>query len=108
MITVTETSSSTHSENFAVDAYVSYGDQTTHGILEQTTEKPWKSRMREIQGAILTASIMEVVIGFTGIAGVLVRVIRPMTVAVIISLIGLSLVNVATTYSASNWWIALL
>lgn len=85
---------------------MSVTDQTTHG--EQSTEQPWKSRMREIQGALISAAIMEVVIGFTGIAGILVRVIGPLTVAIIISLVGLSLVEVGASYSSSNWWIALL
>jgi solute carrier family 23 (nucleobase transporter), member 1 len=88
---------------------VSVTDQTRiYETSEQTTEKPWHSRMREIQGAILTASILEAFIGLTGLVGILVRVIGPLTVAPIITIVGLALVEVGADHCASNWWIALL
>ncbi|KAJ8037443.1 Solute carrier family 23 member 2 [Holothuria leucospilota] len=68
----------------------------------------WKSRMCEIQGAIALASLTQFVIGFTGICGLLMRFIGPITIASTISLIGISLFPVAVDISSTHWGIAAL
>lgn len=64
--------------------------------------------MREIQGAVIVASFGEVLIGLTGLVGLLLRFIGPLTVAPIITILGISLFSVAADYCAHNWWIAFL
>ncbi|EDV23957.1 uncharacterized protein TRIADDRAFT_57709 [Trichoplax adhaerens] len=68
----------------------------------------WQSRIREIQGGIMLASLFQVVIGFTGLVGLCLRFIGPITVACTITLVGLTLVSTATLYASSNWGIAVL
>jgi len=64
--------------------------------------------MRELQGAVILASLGEVVLGMTGLVGLLVRYIGPLTIAPVITMIALPMVSVSTSYAQHNWWIALL
>jgi len=64
--------------------------------------------MREIQGGLLVASLLQIVIGATGLASVLLRYIGPLTMAPVIALVAVPLFNVAAGYCEKNWWIAFL
>lgn len=66
----------------------------------------WQSRLRLIQGAIIVASFVEIIIGFTGIIGVFLRFIGPLTIAPTLCLIGLSLFGAASDYAGQNWLLA--
>ena len=68
----------------------------------------WQERMREVQGAICVASLFQVVLGFTGIIGVMLRWITPLTIAPAVTMIGLSLFEAASFYAQGNWGIAIL
>ena len=68
----------------------------------------WQRRIRELQGAVILASLVEVVLGVTGLVGVLLRYIGPLTIAPVITMIALSLVNVTSSYCQHNWFIAFL
>lgn len=63
--------------------------------------------MRELQGAIIVAGLVEVGIGYLGIFGRLKRYIGPAIIAVVISLIGLALIGVPQITSPDqNWYLA--
>jgi len=62
--------------------------------------------MLQIQGAIIVSSLFEVLIGLSGVTGLLLRYIGPLTVAPIITLVGLSLFDAAAGFAAKNWYIA--
>jgi xanthine/uracil permease len=63
--------------------------------------------MRELQGAIIVAGGLEVLIGYFGVFGKLKRFIGPSVIAVVISLIGLALIDVPQITSAGqNWYLA--
>jgi nucleobase transporter 1/2 len=76
--------------------------------------------MSFIGGAILVGAVVEAVIGFSGVFGLIRRYITPIVIGPVIALIGLSLFNAATlqvntitgedgeVVLAGNWWIALL
>lgn len=68
----------------------------------------WQTRMREIQGGIILASITQVLIGCTGILGFLLQYIGPITVVPTITLVGLSLIDVAMNFCKSHWGVAFL
>ncbi|EDO43780.1 predicted protein [Nematostella vectensis] len=68
----------------------------------------WKPRMLEIQGAIMVASLFQVLIGVTGLMGVLLRFIGPVAIAPTITLIGLALFEVAAYHSAKQWGVAIM
>jgi len=68
----------------------------------------WQRRMRELQSAIILASLFEVVLGMTGVVGLLLRYIGPMTIAPVITMVALPVVSVASDYCQHNWLIAFL
>jgi nucleobase transporter 1/2 len=80
-------------------------DFDTRFTEDEKTEE-WQRRMREIQGAIIVASFFQVFIGYFGIIGLMLKYITPMTIAPAVSIIGLSLFDVAGDYAAGNWGIA--
>ncbi|KAG9272128.1 solute carrier family 23 member 2-like [Astyanax mexicanus] len=71
-------------------------------------EEVWKVRMREIQGAILVASVVQVVLGLSGLVGLVLKFIGPLAIAPTISLIGLALFKEAGQKSGAHWGISAL
>ncbi|WP_226042078.1 solute carrier family 23 protein [Natrinema sp. DC36] len=62
--------------------------------------------LRELQGAIIVAALVEVVIGYTGVMGALKRFLSPVVIAPTIALIGLALFNTPQiTSGAQDWWL---
>ena len=68
----------------------------------------WQIRIREIQGAICVASIFQVFLGFSGLMGVLLKFITPLTIVPAVAMIGLSLFEAASFNAQKNWGIAIL
>jgi solute carrier family 23 (nucleobase transporter), member 1 len=64
--------------------------------------------MRYIAGMIIIGAILEVVIGFGGLMGVLRRYITPITIGPVIALIGLSLFGAAAGTASTHWPLALI
>ncbi|XP_029439213.1 solute carrier family 23 member 1 isoform X2 [Rhinatrema bivittatum] len=72
------------------------------------TSHIWQPRIREIQGAIIVSSTVEVFIGLVGLPGVLLNYVGPLTVTPTISLIGLSVFQAAGERAGSHWGISVL
>ncbi|XP_048065400.1 solute carrier family 23 member 2 isoform X1 [Megalobrama amblycephala] len=72
------------------------------------TEDIWHPRIREIQGAIIVSSLIEVVIGALGLPGVLLKYIGPLTITPTVTLIGLSGFRAAGERAGKHWGIAML
>lgn len=66
----------------------------------------WKPRMREIQGAIMVAAMFQILIGFTGLVGFLLRFVGPLTIAPTITLVGLALFQASADFSGIHWGIS--
>ncbi|KAG7509549.1 solute carrier family 23 member 1-like [Solea senegalensis] len=66
----------------------------------------WQTRMRTLQGSIMVASLLQIIVGFSGLIGLLMRFIGPLTIAPTISLIGLSLYDSAGEKTGSHWGIS--
>ncbi|XP_034999931.2 solute carrier family 23 member 1 [Hippoglossus stenolepis] len=66
----------------------------------------WQTRMRTLQGSIMVASLLQILVGFSGLIGFLMRFIGPLTMAPIVSLIGLSLYDQAGAKTGSHWGIS--
>lgn len=66
----------------------------------------WQGRLCEVQGAIMVASIFQVIIGFTGVIGLMLRFIGPLSIAPTIALVGLSLFEAAAGFSGQHWGLA--
>ncbi|EEB16727.1 purine permease, putative [Pediculus humanus corporis] len=73
----------------------------------ENRSEEWMMRMREIQGAVIVASLAEVVVGYLGLVGIILRYITPLTVTSTITLVGLSLVSHGIELSSGNWYISL-
>ncbi|XP_068459053.1 solute carrier family 23 member 2 [Clinocottus analis] len=72
------------------------------------SDEVWMSRMREIQGAILVSSLLQIFLGFSGLVGLVLKYIGPLAIAPTINLIGLSLFIEAGKKSGGHWGIAAL
>lgn len=66
----------------------------------------WQLRMREISGAIAVSAVFQLVIGFTGFVGKLLKIITPLTIVPTVSLVGLTLFQHAGETAAKHWGIA--
>uniref|UniRef100_A0A3Q2X117 Solute carrier family 23 member 1 n=1 Tax=Haplochromis burtoni TaxID=8153 RepID=A0A3Q2X117_HAPBU len=76
--------------------------------LPLNTSHIWKPRIREIQGAIIMSSLVELVIGLCGLPGLLLEYIGPLTITPTISLIGLSVFTTAGDRAGSHWGLSAL
>jgi uracil-xanthine permease len=63
--------------------------------------------MRYIAGMIIAGAVVEVLVGYGGLMGLLRRFITPITIAPVIALIGLSLFGAASDLSEDHWPMAL-
>lgn len=72
------------------------------------TEKTevWQLRMREISGAIAVSAIFQLIIGYTGFVGKLLKIITPLTIVPTVSLVGLTLFQHAGETASKHWGIA--
>lgn len=66
----------------------------------------WQIRMREISGAIAVSAIFQLVIGYTGFVGKLLKIITPLTIVPTVSLVGLTLFQHAGETASKHWGIA--
>merc|ERR1711892_215335 len=80
-------------------------DQWT--LPEEEREEYWQIRIREVQGAICVASIFQLVVGYTGMLGLLLRYITPLTIGPSVAMIGLSLFDVAALNASQHWGVAI-
>ncbi|XP_032824651.1 solute carrier family 23 member 1-like isoform X2 [Petromyzon marinus] len=84
------------------------GTEAAHGAARPSEPEVWQPRMRELQGAIMVASLFQVALGLTGAMGPALRLIGPLSIAPTITLIGLSLFGEAGRKSGGHWGIACL
>ncbi len=75
---------------------------------QQNVTAEWQSRMREVQGSIMVASCFQVFIGATGILGLMLNYIGPLSIAPTITLVSLSLFGPAADFAGVHWGMALL
>lgn len=68
----------------------------------------WQSRMRQVQGAIILASLVEILLAVTGVVGMILRFITPLTVAPTIAMIGIALYGAAEERASQNWFISMM
>ncbi|CAI5665704.1 solute carrier family 23 member 2 [Oreochromis niloticus] len=80
----------------------------TSPLQMENSDEVWMTRMREIQGAILVSSLLQLTLGLSGLVGLVLRYIGPLAIAPTINLIGLSLFTEAGKKSGGHWGIAAL
>ncbi|KAG7177561.1 solute carrier family 23 member 2-like [Homarus americanus] len=75
-----------------------------------TTEKEevWQVRLREVQGSIAVASLFQIILGFTGLIGLLLRWITPLSIVPTVTLVGLSLFDLSAEKASQHWGISIM
>jgi xanthine/uracil permease len=68
----------------------------------------WNAKLLFLQGAIITAALAEVAIGYLGLVGKIREYLSPVVVAPVVALIGLSLFSAPQITSPENNWYLLL
>jgi len=68
----------------------------------------WQIQIQHVAGAIMIASVFEIVLGYTGIMGHVRKLISPITIGPTIAMIGLALFSIGAPWMASNWIISLI
>ncbi len=73
----------------------------------QSTAAPvWEASLLELQGAIIVAGAIEILIGYAGLMGRLKEYLSPVVIAPTIALIGLALFNAPQIVAVQqNWWL---
>lgn len=80
-------------------------EQTLAPLMDQWQDTGAKG-MRTIAGAVLIGGVLEAIIGFAGLMGLVRRVLSPVVIGPVIMLIGLALYQVGAPVAASNWTIS--
>lgn len=65
----------------------------------------WEVRLQHVQGAVIAGSFFEIVVGYSGLMGKLLRFVGPITIAPTIALIGLSLFKFGAPVAGTHWGI---
>jgi solute carrier family 23 (nucleobase transporter), member 1 len=73
--------------------------------MAELAQAGWEVRMQHVQGAIIAGALVEIVLGYTGLVGKLLRFIGPIVIAPTIALIGLALFNIGAPKAGEDWWI---
>ncbi len=68
-------------------------------------EAGWEVRLQHIQGAVIAGSLFEIVLGYSGLVGKLLRFVGPITIAPTIALIGLALFKFGAPVAGTHWGI---
>lgn len=61
----------------------------------------------QLQGSLLAAGFIHMSLGLTGLVGLLVKIVGPITVVPSILLIGINLTKTVTRFSQAHWGISL-
>ncbi|XP_045604321.1 solute carrier family 23 member 1 isoform X2 [Procambarus clarkii] len=69
-------------------------------------EEEWQIRMREIQGAITVSALFQVFVGYTGLVGMIMRWVTPLTIIPTITMLGLSLFSLGVKQAATHWGVS--
>lgn len=73
---------------------------------EEERNDLWQIRMRELSGAIAVSAMVQVVLGYTGLVGKILKYVTPLTIVPTVSLVGLTLFEHAAETASKHWGIA--
>ncbi|KAM7355135.1 solute carrier family 23 member 2-like isoform 2-T2 [Cochliomyia hominivorax] len=76
-------------------------------LSEDDRQELWQIRMRELSGAIAVSAMVQVILGYTGLVGKLLRFVTPLTIVPTVSLVGLTLFEHAAETASKHWGIAI-
>ncbi len=65
----------------------------------------WEVRILHVQGAVIAGAFVEILLGYSGLVGKLLRFVGPVTIAPTIALIGLALFRFGAPVAGTHWGI---
>lgn len=68
----------------------------------------WQVMIQQVSAAVMLASAFEIILGYTGLMGVIKRAISPIVIGPTIAMIGLALFNIGAPWMAGNWTVSLI
>ena len=68
----------------------------------------WQVMIQQVSAAVMFASVFEIVLGYTGLMGLVKKAISPLVIAPTIAMIGLALYGIGAPWMAGNWIISLI
>lgn len=71
--------------------------------MAELADAGWQVRMQHIQGAVIAGAAFEIVLGYTGLVGKLLRFVGPIVIAPTIALIGLALFEFGAPVAGQDW-----
>ncbi|XP_013379942.1 solute carrier family 23 member 2 [Lingula anatina] len=95
-------------ENIIKDGSSAYFNITPNGTDAMDREAIWQGKLNEVQGSLMVASLVQVILGGTGAIGVLMNYIGPLTIAPTVAMIGLSVFDMCADYGSVHWGIWIL
>lgn len=82
-----------------IAATLQLGDVSKEVLARET----WQFRLQHVQGAIIIGAAVQILIGYSGLVGKLMRFVGPITIAPTIALIGLALFKFGAPVAGSYW-----
>uniref|UniRef100_A0A914XI90 Solute carrier family 23 member 2 n=1 Tax=Plectus sambesii TaxID=2011161 RepID=A0A914XI90_9BILA len=76
---------------------------TTFNATIEEGQEPWRTRMQIVQGGLIGASLIQMLLGLTGLVGVLVRYVGPLTIAPLMLLIEISVAKEVLRQMEMHW-----
>ncbi len=68
----------------------------------------WEVGMADVSAAVMFASLFEIILGYTGLMGLVKRAISPIVIGPTIAMIGLALYGIGAPWMAGNWVISII
>ncbi|MCD6395995.1 MAG: purine/pyrimidine permease [Spirochaetaceae bacterium] len=68
----------------------------------------WQVMIQQVSAAVMFASVFEIILGYSGLMGLIKKAISPLVIAPTIAMIGLALYGIGAPWMAGNWTISLL
>lgn len=68
----------------------------------------WQVMIQQVSAAVMFASFFEIILGYTGLMGLIKKAISPLVIAPTIAMIGLALYGIGAPWMAGNWVISIL
>ncbi|XP_014283866.1 solute carrier family 23 member 1 [Halyomorpha halys] len=81
-------------------------EETINAMSPENRTELWQVRMRELSGAIAVSALVQVLMGFCGVMGIILKYVTPLTIVPTVSLVGLSLFQNAAEAASTHWGIA--
>ncbi len=68
----------------------------------------WQVGIQQVSASVMFASVFEIILGYSGLMGIIKRAISPIAIGPTIAMIGLALYGIGAPWMASNWVVSLI